>query len=116
MDFPTLHNYLQKNFSKDLVKKSTFDETNGILTFPATYKRAVTDIYRALKVNLPKSSMTTNGNKIIIHLSAATNLQAKSRLLATLTEKQKKLDVNGDGQIDADDLRKVRNGELGDTD
>ena len=38
-------------------------------------------------------------------------LKAKTRLLA-LTQKQKKLDINGDGKIDGEDLKKVREGEL----
>jgi hypothetical protein len=38
-------------------------------------------------------------------------LGAKYRLAAELTKKQQKLDINGDGKIDADDLRKVREGQ-----
>lgn len=44
-------------------------------------------------------------------------LNAKKRLLASeapkkLTPKQKKLDINQDGKIDGEDLKKVRQGEL----
>jgi hypothetical protein len=40
------------------------------------------------------------------------NLNAKSRLQATeLTPKQKQLDINGDGKISSDDLKRLRNGD-----
>lgn len=41
-------------------------------------------------------------------------LNAKARLLATedkLTKKQEQLDINGDGKISSDDLKRLRNGE-----
>ena len=31
--------------------------------------------------------------------------------LRALTEKQKQLDINGDGEIDGEDLKRLRNGE-----
>ena len=37
-------------------------------------------------------------------------IEAKARLSA-LTEKQKQLDIDGDGQIDGEDLKKVREGQ-----
>ena len=44
-------------------------------------------------------------------------LEAKSRLSATceLTPKQKKLDVNKDGKISGDDLKKIRDGKKPET-
>lgn len=38
-------------------------------------------------------------------------IEAKQRLAAELTEKQKQLDINGDGKIDAEDLKRLRKGE-----
>jgi hypothetical protein len=40
-------------------------------------------------------------------------LEAKQRLLAAdeLTPKQKQLDINGDGKISSDDLKRLREGE-----
>ncbi len=39
-------------------------------------------------------------------------IEARARLVSKpLTEKQKQLDVNGDGKIDSDDLKRLRNGE-----
>ena len=36
-------------------------------------------------------------------------------LKAELTEKQKQLDINGDGEIDSEDLKRLRNGEKPET-
>jgi hypothetical protein len=38
-------------------------------------------------------------------------LEAKQRLQSKLTEKQKQLDINGDGKITSDDLKKLREGQ-----
>jgi hypothetical protein len=40
----------------------------------------------------------------------STKIEAKTRLLS-LTKKQKQLDINKDGKIDGEDLKKVRKGE-----
>ena len=50
-----------------------------------------------------------------IRLKATTKLEcgclAASCVHAKLTKKQEQLDINGDGEISADDLRRLRKGE-----
>ena len=70
----------------------------------------------ATKLKSLKADPKVRNPKVV---SASTTLEcgclSAKVLKAELTEKQKKLDINKDGKIDADDLKKVREGEKPET-